>query len=248
MAKISTDAVINSILLTEQASAPDTPASGKFQVYAKDDGKLYYKNDAGTEVAVMANPMTTAGDIIYGGASGAPTRLAAGTEDYVLTMGATNPEWAAAAAASYPAFSGCMLTKSTTQNIDTATETAISFDGEVFDTDSYHDNSTNNTRLTAPATGYYMAGGSAEINALADQKSYILNIRKGGSNANGDGRHRAFISSPAGSAGLNSNPFSRLVYLEAGQYVELVVTHNNGNTQPVRESSNGTSFWIYRVG
>lgn len=100
MAKISTNAEINSIRLKEQASAPDTPASGYFQVYVKTDGKLYYKDDAGTEVCLtdkMTNPMTTAGDIIYGSASGAPTRLAAGTENYVLTMGVTNPEWAAAA-------------------------------------------------------------------------------------------------------------------------------------------------------
>lgn len=44
----------------------------------------------------MENPMTTAGAIIYGGESGTPTALTAGTEGQVLTMGATNPEWAAA--------------------------------------------------------------------------------------------------------------------------------------------------------
>lgn len=101
MAKISTNAEINSVRLKEQASAPDTPASGFGQLYLKDDGKLYFKNDAGTEteitnVVYMTNPMTTAGDIIYGGASGTPARLAAGTEGYVLTMGATNPAWAEA--------------------------------------------------------------------------------------------------------------------------------------------------------
>ena len=46
--------------------------------------------------AGMTNPMTTAGDIIIGGVDGAPARLEAGTEDYVLTMGATAPEWAEA--------------------------------------------------------------------------------------------------------------------------------------------------------
>jgi hypothetical protein len=46
-------------------------------------------------VGGLDNPMTTAGDLIYGGASGTATRLAAGTEGYVLTMGATNPAWAA---------------------------------------------------------------------------------------------------------------------------------------------------------
>ena len=37
--------------LTEQAT-PATPASGKMYLYAKTDGKLYYKNDAGTEEEV----------------------------------------------------------------------------------------------------------------------------------------------------------------------------------------------------
>lgn len=46
---------------------------------------------------ILANPMTTAGDIIYGGASGAVTRLAAGTSGYALTtQGAGSaPIWAA---------------------------------------------------------------------------------------------------------------------------------------------------------
>jgi hypothetical protein len=52
-----------------------------------------------TGVGGMTNPMTTQGDVIYGGASGAPTRLPKGTAAQVLTMnaGATAPEWAAAA-------------------------------------------------------------------------------------------------------------------------------------------------------
>lgn len=48
------------------------------------------------DVPLLSNPMTTAGDVIYGGASGAPTRLAVGTAAQVLTVnaGATAPEWA----------------------------------------------------------------------------------------------------------------------------------------------------------
>lgn len=48
--------------------------------------------------AKMANPMTTEGDVVYGGASGAPTRLAKGTAGQVLQMnaGATAPEWGTA--------------------------------------------------------------------------------------------------------------------------------------------------------
>ena len=48
----------------------------------------------------LTNPMTAAGDVIYGGVDGAPTRLAKGTAGQVLTMnsGATAPEWASASA------------------------------------------------------------------------------------------------------------------------------------------------------
>lgn len=45
--------------------------------------------------AKMTNPMTTLGDVIYGGASGTPTRLAVGTEGHVLKVVSGSPAWAA---------------------------------------------------------------------------------------------------------------------------------------------------------
>lgn len=47
-----------------------------------------------TSGTLMTNPMTTAGDIIYGGASGVPTRLAAGSSTQLL-HGGTTPSWSA---------------------------------------------------------------------------------------------------------------------------------------------------------
>lgn len=41
----------------------------------------------------MANPMTTAGDIIYGGASGVATRLPKGDDDKVLMLKSGLPSW-----------------------------------------------------------------------------------------------------------------------------------------------------------
>lgn len=46
----------------------------------------------------MSNPMTTAGDLITGGASGTPGRLAVGAEGEVLTVVSGEPGWAAASA------------------------------------------------------------------------------------------------------------------------------------------------------
>lgn len=50
---------------------------------------------------LMANPMTTAGDVIYGGASGVPTRLAAGTTSQIF-IGGTTPSWGNVPAAALP--------------------------------------------------------------------------------------------------------------------------------------------------
>lgn len=52
---ISTDAEINSIRLKEQSSAPATPASGYGQLYEKNDGKPYFKNDAGLENSLVGD-------------------------------------------------------------------------------------------------------------------------------------------------------------------------------------------------
>lgn len=84
---------------TEQ-SAPSTPASNKVVLYAKSDGRMYSKDDAGTETQLgtssgMSNPMTTAGDIIIGGSSGTPTHLPIGSSGQVLKVVSGAPAWAA---------------------------------------------------------------------------------------------------------------------------------------------------------
>lgn len=74
-----------------------TPASvDEIIVESAANGYAKRKVKIGNIPSGMTNPMTTVGDIIYGGASGTPERLEAGTEGQVLTMGATNPEWAEA--------------------------------------------------------------------------------------------------------------------------------------------------------
>lgn len=63
-------------------------------------GQVLTSNGAGaiatfqTPASGFANPMTTQGDIIYGGSSGTATRLAAGTSTQLL-HGGTTPSWSA---------------------------------------------------------------------------------------------------------------------------------------------------------
>jgi len=49
----------------------------------------------------MKNPMTASWDVIYGWASGVPTRLAKGTDDQVLTLASWVPTWADATGGSW---------------------------------------------------------------------------------------------------------------------------------------------------
>lgn len=56
----------NGAVTVPEIAAPSTPASGKVAVYAKSDGKLYIKDDAGTETDLTA---TSSGTI--GGSTGA---------------------------------------------------------------------------------------------------------------------------------------------------------------------------------
>lgn len=84
-----------------------------FLVHVNDEDVYYKYTGSAWEVFTgggISNPMTTAGDIIVGGASGAPGRLAAGTEGYVLTIVSGSPTWQAASASSFAP----VVTESTT--------------------------------------------------------------------------------------------------------------------------------------
>jgi len=98
----------------------------------------------------MATVIDAAGDLIYGTGSDAFTRLAVGTAGQVLKVnsGATAPEWGAAGGA---AFVGCSITKTAGQATTDGVFTAITWDSENFDSDAFHDNVTNNSRITIPS-------------------------------------------------------------------------------------------------
>ncbi len=62
------------------------------------------------ESAGLSNPMTALGDLITGGASGTPGRLAAGAEGTVLTVTGGEPGWAAAPSPGIPLLAGAVST------------------------------------------------------------------------------------------------------------------------------------------
>jgi len=63
-------------------------------------------------------------------------------------------------------FSGALVKKAADQTAaNYSAFPAVAWDAEEYDTDNYHDNATNNTRLTVPADGHYIVGGEVTLTA-----------------------------------------------------------------------------------
>lgn len=135
------------------------------------------------------------------------------------------------------AFNGARTYKSAVQSIGT-TLTAVIFDTESYDTNTYHDNTTNNTRLTVPSTGYYRITGllNTDANAVArvgirlNGTTYIGSIAAGNAGASLDG------------GALITTEYN----LTAGDYVELMGYF--GSTQNTKSGLNGPTFSIQYLG
>lgn len=115
---------------------------------------------------------------------------------------------------------------------------AMPLNTEEWDTDAYHDNSTNNTRMTCPSglDGYYFAHASTYISGTPAQDAPIT-IKKGGVVVRGS-QVTPYTAQPAGVGGVGQS--SCIVHLAAGEYIEawLYVDNNGGGgTFPVGSAS-----------
>lgn len=110
-------------------------------------------------------------------------------------------------------FKGAKVYKSTGQSIGT-TLTALSFDTESFDTNTYHDTSTNNTRLTVSETGYYKIYGIVSTTSNAVTRAQI---RLNGSTV------LAGVGAGNAGASIDNGVYVETIhYLNSGDYVELL--------------------------
>jgi hypothetical protein len=132
--------------------------------------------EKGTDGTDLTTTLSTAGDIVYKGAS-ALTRLAKGTADQVLTMntGATAPVWAAAAGgANTPAFRA-YVGGNMYPSDGVTTKVALSQD---YDSDGCYD--TSNYRFTPTTAGYYSLFGSSGYSRSNDPHQLTMYIRFNG--------------------------------------------------------------------
>lgn len=170
------------------------------------------------------NPSTTLGDIEYrSSTANTNTRLGIGTTGQVLTVSGGVPAWSTPAATT-PTFVGCSLTKSANQSLANNTSTAITFDGEKFDTSGFHDNTTNNSRITIPSGkgGYYLITGNLKFTSSTG------GVRRADLNKNGTLIELYFLQYPNAGSDWTGSSFASIENLAVGDYIELFGQQSSG--------------------
>ena len=154
----------------------------------------------------MATTITASGDIVVGTGSGTYDNLPIGTTGQVLTTDTTvspyKVKWATPATAS---FVGCAVNITTNQTLTNNATTVINYANEVFDTNGFHSNVTNPSRITIP-TGYagkYIVNGASiigdkttgrMIGVLSKNGSSILQTNWGNNSVQSGGEVNGVIS------------------------------------------------------
>ena len=172
----------------------------------------------------MATTITTAGDLIKGTGSGTYNRLGIGSTSQVLTVVSGAPAWATPAV-STPTFVGASIYNSASFSIVNNTATRITCNSEFFDTDSFHDTSTNTARLTIPAgkAGKYLINMGVAFDANGTGYRSVAVYKNGASFVE--------LFSMTGSSGGNQTPKgSVVVSLAVADYVELFAQQTSGTT------------------
>jgi hypothetical protein len=198
-------------------------------------------------IPVVTNTVATAydakGDLVVGTGADTFSRLAVGTNGHTLVADSaetTGLKWQAPAAAS---FVGCSAYKTADQSINNNTQTAITFTAEYYDTDSFHDNSSNTSRFTIPAgkTGKYL------ISAVARFAANGTGVRTWTLYKNGS----SFIqvaSMNAVSAGGSASGITFVGTFTAADYIELFGFQTSGGALNLVSGTDETFFSITYLG
>ena len=198
-----------------------------------------------TEVRGGTNQTTyTTGDLLYASGANTLAKRAIGTSGQVLTVTSGVPTWATPASTS-PTFVGAAAYKSaTTQSINNATDTIVTYDAEEFDTDGFHSGSVNTGRMTIPSgkAGKYLLIANTIFAANATG-ARSTNFMKNGTSA---GAFQQLVS--AGSSTSTIFSMSAIVDLAVGDYVEVNAYQNSGGALNINNNQSGTRFAIQYLG
>jgi hypothetical protein len=232
-----------------------SPSEGNF-AFTKDTNSLWYYDGAtwvasgatgdiegvtagigisggGTSGTVtVTNSMATAidakGDLVAGTGADTFAKLTVGANDTVLTAdstAATGLKWAAAAGGS--SFVGAKATSSSSTSATNGTWVAIAFQTEDFDTNTFHDNSTNNTRITIPsgkAGKYLFIGAGGLTGAGGGTGRRFLTLYKNGSQI-----AATQLEFTASSLAVMQLQTTAILDLAVSDYIELYILQTSGS-------------------
>jgi hypothetical protein len=173
------------------------------------------------EGGIQPTLLTAKGDLISATAASTVARLAVGTNNQILvadSTASTGLKWATPSSGA--TFTGVAVTKTANQSIADTTYTVVSFNSEIADVGGYHDNATNNSRLTVPAgkAGYYYAYFSVAFagnatNGAQGRRAFIM--------LNGSVASLCNFQTPVAAANTVSLTSSNIFNLAVGDYLEV---------------------------
>ena len=225
---------------TVTAGTATVATAGSLILPQNDAGILYFTATGAATFydfiqAGAASPLTTKGDVYTFSTSDA--RLGVGANNTVLTADsaeATGLKWAAAASGG---FVGCSLYNTTSQSLTNNTLTAVTFDVEYFDTNTFHDNSTNPTRVTIPSG----KGGKYQINFITSGDGGYSGIWETFLYKNGSSIFGAAVT-PSLTSPYNFGACPTLVGVwefAAADYFEIFIRQTAGSTKAIYTTAAG---------
>lgn len=162
-----------------------------------------------------------------------------------LVYDASTGMWTIGEATYSPVDDGALLRNSGTQTIATSTDTPVVFNTEVRDDGGYADLGVNTSRLTIPTgkAGWYVIAGVIYWDA-STAGFRVLRLCKNGANE----ATEICADVRTDSGGYVQQNVSAVVYLAAGDYVQLVAWHNSGSNRTLNVTNNMPSLAIHRLG